>query len=90
MLVGSRTNSSLAGGGYLSIYSTITVPAATASGTYYVLFVADPANLVTETNENNNVATAPLQVVAPSIDLTIFQAFLSPPSTAPGNNVNVS
>ncbi|GAB3852619.1 hypothetical protein GCM10028822_20540 [Hymenobacter terrigena] len=87
VLVGSQTNPTLTGGGYLSIYSPITVPTGTASGTYYLLFVADPANAVTETNENNNVASTTLIVTAPGIDLLISQVFMNLTSVAPGTPV---
>ena len=90
VLVGSQANTSLYGGGYLNIYSTIMVPIGTTSGTYYVLFVADPANLVAETNENNNVASITIQVVAPGIDLQISQVFMNLTSVAPGTSVGVT
>ena len=90
VLLGSQPNTSLYGGGYLSIYSTVTVPTATASGTYYVLFVADPTNTVTETNENNNVASATIQVIAPGIDLQISQVYMAATTVAPGTAVAVS
>ncbi|MFC6222905.1 CARDB domain-containing protein [Hymenobacter artigasi] len=90
VLVGSQPNTTLYGGGYLSIYSNITVPTGTATGTYYVLFVADPANLVAETNENNNVASTTIQVVAPGIDLQISQVFMNLTSVAPGTSVGVT
>ena len=90
VLVGSQANTSLYGGGYLSIYSSISVPTGTSAGTYYVLFVADPANLVAETNENNNVASITIQVVAPGIDLQISQVFMNFTSVAPGTSVGVT
>ena len=87
VLVGSQANTTLAGGGYLSIYATITVPAATASGTYYVLFVADPANLVAETNENNNVTSTTIQVTVPGIDLQMSQVYASPYTVGTGGQL---
>ena len=89
VLLGNTTGT-LSGGGSSSRFVSLTVPAGTAVGSYYVLFVADYLGQVAETNENNNLATALLQVVAPSIDLTIFQAYLSQSSTAPGNTVSTS
>lgn len=38
------------------------VPGNVVPGAYYVLFVADPLNAVTETNESNNLAALPLTV----------------------------
>jgi subtilase family serine protease len=75
-------------GSYRSVYPV--VPVGTAPGTYYVLFVADPANAVTETNETNNVRSLMLTVVAPTIDLTIQSAYLTPTSLAPGGVTSAS
>ena len=89
VLMGNTTGS-VYGGSYSSRYATLTVPTGTAVGTYYVLFVADYLNQIVETNENNNLATATLQVVAPGVDLTITQAYVTPYNTAPGNTINTS
>ena len=89
VLLGSTTGP-LYGNGYVSRYQNLTVPASTPIGSYYLLFVADYQNQVAETNEANNVASTPLQVVAPGIDLTISQAYLSPYTSAPGNAVNTN
>ncbi|MBF9238737.1 T9SS type A sorting domain-containing protein [Hymenobacter sp. BT683] len=85
-----NSRSPLVGGSYLSPYVDLTVPASTAVGTYYVLFVADYLNQLVETNEGNNLASVMLQVVAPSIDLSFSQAYVSPYTTAPGNAINTS
>ena len=66
------------------------IPLGTAPGSYFVLFVADPLNAVAETNENNNVASNPLVIVAPGIDLQIQQPFLSAASTTPGFPLNAN
>ena len=90
VLLLTAPGSSLGAYQYASRYNTVTIPTGTLSGNYYVLFVADPANAVAETNENNNVASAPVQVVAPGIDLTISQAYLSSTTSAAGNSLNAS
>ncbi|MBO2012402.1 CARDB domain-containing protein [Hymenobacter negativus] len=89
VLLGNTTGS-LYGGGYASRYTTLTIPTGTAVGNYYILFVADHLNQVTETVETNNIATASLQVVAPGIDLMPSQAYVTPYSSAPGNTVAAS
>ncbi|WP_210521758.1 CARDB domain-containing protein [Hymenobacter terricola] len=89
VLLGNTTGT-VYGANYSSRYLNLTVPVGTAVGSYYILFVADYLNQVVETNENNNLAVAPLQVVAPGIDLTMYQVYLNPTSTAPGNAVNAS
>ena len=85
-----NTDGPLNGNGYSTRYANVTVPMGTALGSYYILFVADYQNNVVETNETNNVAAVSLQVVAPGIDLTIAQAYMSQYSTAPGNSINTS
>ena len=80
----------LAGGQYLSRYNSLTVPAGTALGSYYVLFVADPTNIVVESNETNNVSSYPLQIVAPVVDLFTSQPYISPSVSAAGNSIGAS
>lgn len=50
-----------------SHYTTLTVPAGTAAGSYYLLFVADYQNQVTESDEANNVTVVNFTVTPPSI-----------------------
>ena len=90
VLLSNTTGGALSANQYFSRYEYPVIPVGTAPGAYYVLFVADPQNAVAETNENNNVMTAPLLVVAPGIDLTIYQPYVNPGSTAPGNTINTS
>lgn len=44
-----------ANGSYKTLSRSVTIPAGTAPGNYYLLFVADPYDNITELNENNNV-----------------------------------
>lgn len=60
----------------------LTIPSSVSPGNYYILFVADYTDKVTETNENNNVAYRPLTVTCGGPDLTV-------PSTNVSNS-NVS
>jgi CARDB len=53
LLTGSRAVAALAPSGASTGAATVTVPAATAPGTYHVLVCADDTNLVKEVNENN-------------------------------------
>jgi subtilase family serine protease len=50
----SRTLPALAAGGTSSAQTTLTIPAGTASGTYYIIAKADPQNALAETSESNN------------------------------------
>jgi hypothetical protein len=42
--------------------TSLTIPAGTTPGTYYVIAKADAGNLITETNENNNVLSRAIRV----------------------------
>jgi subtilase family serine protease len=86
----ANTTGSVFGFNSSSRFANLTVPAGTAVGSYYVLFVADYLAQISETNELNNVTSAPLQVVAPGVDLIIQQPFLSAGSVTPGFMINAS
>ncbi|WP_277232969.1 CARDB domain-containing protein [Hymenobacter sp. YC55] len=73
-----------------TVYPQFTVPSTLTPGTYYVLFVADDQNAVTETNEANNVRSIVLTVLAPTIDLTIQQPYLNNSSALPGSSVTTN
>ncbi|MGI4873785.1 MAG: CARDB domain-containing protein [Janthinobacterium lividum] len=90
VLLTTSTGTALAAGGSSYRSATLTVPLGTSAGTYYVLYVADPANAVAESNENNNVVWQSLTVYAPTIDLTIYSAYLTPSQVSPGGTVSVS
>ena len=77
----------LTAGNYFSRYDNLTIPGGTAAGSYYVLFVADPTNAVSETNENNNVVSTPLLLLTPGVDLLMLQPQLSATSITPGFSV---
>jgi subtilase family serine protease/subtilisin family serine protease len=62
ILLGSRTVTALPMGASDTGTVTLTVPAGTPAGTYSLLARADAGNLVLETDEDNNVRGAPLQV----------------------------
>ena len=51
----------IAGGGYRPVSYNINIPAL-APGSYYILFVPDYFNVVSETNETNNVGYAPFEI----------------------------
>ena len=71
-------------------YGNLAVPAGTAAGSYYVLFVADYLNQVAESDETNNLTAVSLTVTPPSIDLTIQQPGISPGNPAPGTPLNMN
>ncbi len=61
--------------------ANVRVPAATAHGMYYVLFVADETELVAETDESNNVVALPLVVgdIAAEPDLRVSGTSVTTP-----------
>lgn len=89
-LLGNSTGFALQAGQSSARYANFTVPAATAPGNYYVLFVADYQNQVNESNEGNNVGAVSITVTPPAIDLTIQQAVVNPLNTAAGNPISLS
>jgi subtilase family serine protease len=84
VLMKSTPGGSLGAGQYAARYEMPVVPPATAPGSYYVLYVADPLNAVSETDETNNVAYQTLLVVAPGIDLLVQQVGLAASTVTPG------
>ncbi|MBC8082014.1 MAG: hypothetical protein H7Z21_02280, partial [Hymenobacter sp.] len=70
--------------------ATLPVPAATPTGSYYLLFAADYLNVVSESNEANNTASISVNVVPPTTDLVVQQPNVTTPNTAPGNVLGLS
>jgi subtilase family serine protease len=88
VLVGNSPGGTWPGGASGSRTTTLTIPAATTNGNYYLLFVADYQNQVNEANELNNLVAVPLAVVPPGVDLLVQSASVAPTTTAPGNTLN--
>ncbi|PYU05728.1 MAG: hypothetical protein DMG33_10135, partial [Acidobacteria bacterium] len=77
VLLGSRSVPALAAGATSSGSTSVTIPAGTATGNYYIIAKADADNVVAETNKGNNLYYWYIQV---GPDLVI--SALSAPSTA--------
>ena len=71
VLLNTSSGFALPAGQSSSRNSALVIPTGTAAGSYYVLFVADPANAVAETNETNNVASVALTVNGPFIGTVV-------------------
>jgi subtilase family serine protease/subtilisin family serine protease len=73
LLTGARAVAGLAGGGASSGTVTVTIPATTAVGPYYLLACADDTGQVPETNESNNcrASSTTVQVSPASADLAV-------------------
>jgi subtilase family serine protease len=62
IVIGSRAVPALASGTSSAGATPVTIPATTATGTYFILAKADGANVLAETNEANNVSARILRV----------------------------
>jgi len=87
LLLGSRSVGALAGnGGSQSGSATVTIPADTAPGSYFVLAVADGPSTVPETSETSNVIAVSLRVGA---DLVV-SSLSKPASVTSGSAVTLT
>jgi M6 family metalloprotease-like protein len=85
--LGTRTIASLAAGAASTNAKSVTIPAGTAAGIYRILVVADSADVITESNETNNVlATAAIVV---GRDLTVTAAS-TVTKASPGQSISVA
>jgi trimeric autotransporter adhesin len=69
VLIDIKAVPAIMGNSYNYIHDTITIPSSSATGTWYLLFVADPSNTIAETNELNNVIYKKITVSVPDPDL---------------------
>jgi hypothetical protein len=86
VILGNRAVVALAAGASEAASSGLTIPAGTATGTYYLLACADAAGVIAETVESNNCRHAMVRI---GPDLLV--AALTVPATAtPGATITVS
>ena len=71
---------------WLSKSTSVTIPAATVAGTYYIIGVADANNVLTESKENNN-SKAKLIKIGPDL---IVSGLSAPGSAAAGSTISVT
>ena len=84
--LGSRLVPALAPGTSHTGSSTLTIPAATSSGSYWLLIKADAGDAVAETLETNNILTRQLQIGADLVVTTVT----APATVAAGAVVTLS
>jgi subtilase family serine protease len=82
----ARAVPALAAGATSTGPTSITIPASTSSGTYYLFAQADAANAVVEANDANNAKSALLRIGA---DLTV-SAIVAPTRAASGGTIAVT
>jgi subtilase family serine protease len=87
LLDGTRAVPQLAAGASSTGSTTVTIPAGTAAGTFYLVAQADAGNAVTETSETNNTRSRTISI-GPDLAFTILT--LSPTSLPAGANLTVS
>jgi subtilase family serine protease len=86
----TRTVSSLAAGATSATSTTLTVPASTPAGTYYVCALADSNNTVAEGDETNNSACTGTTITVPPPDLIISAISTTATTVAQGANFILS
>ncbi|MBU1719664.1 MAG: hypothetical protein KKA07_11395, partial [Bacteroidetes bacterium] len=86
----SSTLPAITGGNSTTITTSVTIPAATSQGAYYILFFADNIQGVTESNEANNIAAAQIMIVGAIADLSPRSFVLSPELTVRGSTISIT
>lgn len=89
VLLGTSSTISVSAGSYSYQSISLAIPSGTTPGSYYIIFYADDAATVNETNENNNTNYSAITITTPSIDLSVSSANATT-SVVPGNNASVS
>ncbi|HEX7794997.1 MAG TPA: CARDB domain-containing protein, partial [Vicinamibacterales bacterium] len=87
LLDGSRTVPPLAAGASSTGSTTVTIPAQTTPGTFYIIARADFGNTIAETSEANNTRSRSISI---GPDLTFSSLSLSPASLAPGATLTMT
>ncbi len=70
-------------------YINMTIPSSTATGTYYILFIADKDSEVSETKENNNLDYKTISIVKPNFDHNIHKLYPVSSVFSPSYNFNL-
>ena len=84
-LLGSRSTGAIASGGNSPGSTTVTIPAGTATGTWYIIGKADGPGAVFETHESNNTNARAIPI-GPDL---IVSAISVPVSAHPGQTISV-
>ena len=86
VVLGTRPVPSLQGGVASAVSTVFTIPAGTATGTYYVIGKADSTAAVAETNENNNNKFSGAIRIGPDLTTTDFSV---PPRGGAGATISI-
>jgi len=85
--LGTRNVGTLAPGTSSSATTTLTIPAGTAGGTYYILAVADSTNTNPETSETNNTKASAAIKIGPDL---VVSSVTVPSTAGAGMSISVS
>jgi subtilase family serine protease len=91
--LGEQSVPSIGAAQTVELEATLTIPADVAAGNYTLLVVADGANALAETEENDNVTSVALKVQTGSVtgmDLTITALSLNPTSVPRGGGTTLT
>ncbi len=86
LLIGARSVPSLASGASSVGSTTVTIPAGTTTGLWYIIAKADGEEVVTETSENNNTYARSIQI-GPDLYISALSA---PTSGGAGQNITIT
>lgn len=102
ILLGNTNGTTLSGGASSNRSISVSIPGVNA-GVYYILFVADPVNIVNESAENNNTQAVQITISAflkpennydvfraSDIDLTVHSANSNASLFVPGDNISAN
>ncbi|NTW25049.1 MAG: T9SS type A sorting domain-containing protein, partial [Lentimicrobium sp.] len=92
LLLATDAVSALNAAASVAVSEIVTIPAGTAVGTYYILFVADANAQVTEGNENNNTGNVMITVTSStgSPDLVVLTPAATPTAVTAGQTTTAS
>ncbi|HAF28301.1 MAG TPA: hypothetical protein DCG75_04555 [Bacteroidales bacterium] len=79
----------LTGGGTSTANINLTIPGTLYTGTWYILCIADAISEITETNENNNIASHEISIL-PKPDLFIVSAKANPSYIFDGESTSLT
>ncbi len=86
LLIGSRNVPALAAGAGSAGSSSMTIPQETATGTWYIVAMADGENAVDESSETNNIYSRSIRI-GPDLDILALSA---PATAAAGQTIAVT
>jgi cysteine-rich repeat protein len=82
--IGQRTTTPIPAGGSDAGNATVTIPAGTAAGSYFIIACADRLNVISENNENNNCTASATTVMIAAPDLVETAVSVTPTVPAGG------